>query len=73
MPDNPGMTRRRLVGLGAATLATASLSDILMSQAQAATTGAIEGIGYFARFGVTDQMIRQALSADALRKPVVFK
>ena len=63
MPDNLGMTRRRLVGLGAATLATASLSDILMSQAQAATTGAIEGIGYFARFGVTDQMIRQALSA----------
>ena len=65
MNDNPGMTRRKLVGLGAATLATASLPDILLSRAQAATgaAGATEGIGYFARFGVTEQMIRQALSA----------
>ncbi len=63
MPDNPGMTRRRLVGLGAATLATASLPDILMTRAEAATAGATEGIGYFTRFGVTDQMIRQTLSA----------
>ena len=62
MPDNPGMTRRKLIGAGAATLAAASVSDLLFA-APSAPAGTTEGIGYFSRFGVTEKMIREALSA----------
>ena len=56
MPENPGMSRRKLIGLGAVTLAGAALPDALfnLSSAAAAAAGPTEGIGYFARFGVTE-------------------
>ena len=66
MSDEKGMTRRRALGLSAATLATAALSDLLRGPATAlAATGAgqSQGIGYFARFGVSEAMIREALAA----------
>ena len=69
MPDNPGMSRRKLIGLGAATLAGAALPDALfnLSSAAAAAAGPTEGIGYFARFGVTEKMLRDGLGAALSR------
>src|SRR5512140_26588 len=69
MPENPGMSRRKLIGLGAATIATAALPDALLnlSSAAAAATGPTEGIGYFARFGVTEKMLRDGLAAALSR------
>ncbi|MRR13720.1 TldD/PmbA family protein, partial [bacterium] len=63
------MSRRKLIGLGAATLAGAALPDALfnLSTAAAAATGPTEGIGYFARFGVTEKMLRDGLSAALSR------
>jgi len=74
MPENPGMSRRKLIGLGAATLAGAALPDALfnLSSAAAAAAGPTEGIGYFARFGVTEKMLRDGLSA-ALYSAVTLK
>ena len=69
MPENPGMSRRKLIGLGAATLAGAALPDALfnLSSAAAAAAGPTEGIGYFARFGVTEKMLRDGLGAALSR------
>ena len=69
MPENPGMSRRKLIGLGAATIASAALPDAILglSKAAAAATGPTEGIGYFARFGVTEKMLRDGLSAALSR------
>ncbi len=69
MPENPGMSRRKLIGLGAVTLAGAALPDALfnLSSAAAAAAGPTEGIGYFARFGVTEKMLRDGLSAALSR------
>ena len=69
MPENPGMSRRKLIGLGAATLASTALPDALLdlASAAAASTGPTEGIGYFARFGVTEKMLRDGLGAALSR------
>lgn len=69
MPENPGMSRRKLIGLGAATIASAALPDAILglSKAAAAATGPSEGIGYFARFGVTEKMLKDGLSAALSR------
>ena len=69
MLENPGMSRRKLIGLGAATLAGAALPDALfnLSSAAAAAAGPTEGIGYFARFGVTEKMLRDGLAAALSR------
>src|SRR5687768_23302 len=56
-------TRRTVIGAGAATVATVAMSDLLMSAQAFAGTGPTSGIGYFSRFGVTEKMIRDALSA----------
>jgi TldD protein len=60
------MSRRSALGLGMATLCTTALHDLFLSPAEilAAAPGApAEGIGYFARFGVDERMIREALAA----------
>lgn len=68
MPENPGMSRRKLIGLGAATVAATALPDALFRlSSAAAATGPTEGIGYFARFGVTEKMLRDGLSAALSR------
>lgn len=69
MPENPGMSRRKLIGLGAATIASAALPDAILglSQAAAAATGPTPGIGYFARFGVTEKMLKDGLAAALSR------
>ena len=67
MSDDRGMSRRHAIGISAASLASCSCFDDILAgpvQALAATgPGPTEGIGYFARFGVTEKMIRDALGA----------
>ena len=65
MTQNQGMSRRRMIGLSASALAAVSAADLLASPSAATGAGAgtTEGIGYFARFGVTEQLIRETLSA----------
>ena len=68
MPDNPGMSRRKLIGLGAATVAATALPDALFRlSTAAAAAGPTDGIGYFARFGVTEKMLRDGLAAALSR------
>jgi TldD protein len=58
------MPRRKVIGLGAATLASTALGDLAVGPANAAAaTGGVStpGIGYFGRFGVDERMIREAL------------
>ena len=67
MAENVGMSRRKLIGLGAVTLAGASPPDALLNlSAAAAATGPTEGVGYFARFGVTEKMLRDGLSLSLI-------
>ena len=68
MPDDRGMTRRMALGLGAAALGSVTANDILAGPARAlaaAGPGATAGVGYFARFGVTETLI-QATLGEAL-------
>jgi TldD protein len=59
--------------LGAATLASATLPELALArgcssaEAVAGVTGSSPGIGYFARFGVDERMIRETLSAAMAR------
>ena len=63
MPEDRGMSRRKVLGIGAATLASTALGDIV-SPATALAAGSGPGrIGYFGRFGVDEALIRQTLSA----------
>ncbi len=64
--SNPrrGVSRREMLGWSAATLATAAFSD-LISAGEVPATGPVSGIRHFARFGVDERMIREAL-AEAL-------
>ncbi|HET7295467.1 MAG TPA: metallopeptidase TldD-related protein [Vicinamibacteria bacterium] len=57
------MTRREALGLSAATLASVTLSDLILGPAEAAAlaAGPSAGIGYFSRFGVTEALIKTAL------------
>jgi len=60
----PGVTRRTMMGAGAATIAVAAASDLLnLDLLFGATRGARSGIGYFSRFGVTEALIRETLNA----------
>jgi TldD protein len=64
MSDPYEMSRRRVLGIGAATLASTALPEILAGPASALAAEARRdrtGIGYFSRFGVDERMIREAL------------
>jgi TldD protein len=66
--DHPsGMTRRTLIGSGGAVLAAASAPDVLLDIGTALAAGPSSGIRYFARFGVTEPMLREALGAALSR------
>jgi TldD protein len=66
MPEDRGMSRRKVLGIGAATLASTALNDLL-TPAQALAGGPGGGIRYFSRFGVDEALIRRTL-ATALGK-----
>ncbi len=55
-----GMSRRDAIKIGAATLASTAISDVLNGPATAAA-GPSSGVSYFARFGVDERMLREAL------------
>src|SRR5512141_2939094 len=57
------LTRREALELGAAALAATALPDVLF----AAPPGTTPGVGYFARFGVTEAMIKDALAVALSR------
>jgi TldD protein len=63
MADDSGLTRRTLIGAGAAAIASVAVSDLLDLTSVLAKTGPTPGIGYFSRFGVTDKLVRDTLSA----------
>ncbi len=69
MSENPGMSRRKLLSLGGAALGAAAVPDLAfdLSSAFAAAAGPKPGIGYFARFGVTEELIRETLAAALSR------
>jgi TldD protein len=62
--NDQGVSRRTFVGLGAATLAATSVTDLLLGPASAlGAPGPTPGVGYFGRFGVDERMIRETLAA----------
>lgn len=63
MGDDNGMTRRTLIGTGAAVIAASAVPDLFNISSALATTGPTAGIGYFARFGVTEKLIHDTLGA----------
>lgn len=63
MAEESGLTRRTVIGAGAAALASVAVSDLLNVSSLFANTGPTNGVGYFARFGVTEQLIRSTLSS----------
>ena len=68
MAEDRGMSRRKAIGIGAATLASTTLTKLMGGPAEAVARVASGGPGgpsYFARFGVTERLIREALG-DAL-------
>ena len=67
MADESGITRRTVLGAGAAAIATVAMSDLFEVSTALAGTGPTKGIGYFARFGLTEKMLRDTL-ASALSK-----
>jgi len=67
MTVKKGLTRREVVGLGSATLAAASVPDLLFDFGVAIGAGPTPGIRHFARFGVTEAMLRETLAAALSR------
>jgi TldD protein len=63
MAEESGLTRRTVLGAGAAALASVAVSDLFNVSSIFASTGPTEGVGYFGRFGVTEPLIRGTLSA----------
>ena len=63
MAEDQGFTRRTVIGAGAAALATVAVSDLFNVSSVFAKTGPTEGVGYFGRFGVTDKLLKDTLSA----------
>ncbi|HEX8412012.1 MAG TPA: TldD/PmbA family protein [Thermoanaerobaculia bacterium] len=63
MAVNEGLTRRTVIGAGAAALASVAASDLFHLSSALAGTGPTPGVGYFARFGVTDKLLRDTLGA----------
>jgi TldD protein len=62
MAEESGLSRRTVIGVGAAALASVAVSDLINVSSILASTGPTNGVGYFARFGVTEQLIRSTLS-----------
>ena len=69
MAEERGMTRRKAIGIGAATLASTTLTKLLVDPVEAAAVapGTTPGLGYFGRFGVTERMIRETLGEALAR------
>jgi TldD protein len=67
MAEDQGLTRRTVIGAGAAAFATVAVSDLFDFTSALAATGPTEGVGYFSRFGVTEKLIRDTIS-QALSK-----
>ncbi len=66
--DRPSrMTRRALIGSGGMALAAAAAPDLLLDLGKALAAGPFSGIRYFARFGVTEAMLREAIGAALSR------
>jgi TldD protein len=63
MAEDSGLTRRTVIGAGAAALATIAVSDLFHVSTALAETGPTTGVGYFARFGVTEKLLRDTLSS----------
>ena len=63
MADRSEISRRTFVGASAATLAAVAVSDLFHISSVLASTGPAPGVGYFARFGVTEALIKNTLSA----------
>src|SRR6185436_4630976 len=63
MAEESGISRRTVIGAGAAALATVAVSDLLNVSSVFAKTGPTEGVGYFSRFGVTEKLIRDTMGA----------
>ena len=63
MAEDSRLTRRTVIGAGAAALATVAVSDLFDLSSALAKTGSTEGVGYFSRFGVTEKLIRETLSS----------
>jgi TldD protein len=61
------MSRRDFIGTGAVGLAAIAAGDLLATGALARPAGAREGIGYFARFGVTERLLRETLAVALSR------
>jgi TldD protein len=61
--ESSGLTRRTVIGAGAAALASVAISDLFSMSHAFAKAGPTNGVGYFGRFGVTEQLIRNTLSA----------
>jgi len=67
MTVKKGLTRREVVGLGSATLAAAAMPNLLFDFGAALGAGPTPGIRHFARFGVTEAMLRETLAAALSR------
>ena len=70
MSSFPGISRRGFLGYGAGAAAAAigaPMLDLLLGREALAAAKPGSGIGYFARFGVTDKLIRETLSAALAR------
>jgi TldD protein len=63
MAEDSGLTRRTVIGASAAALATIAASDLFHISNVFAATGPTNGVGYFARFGVTEKLLRDTLSS----------
>ena len=63
MAEDTGITRRTVIGAGAAALATVAVFDLFHVSSVLAQTGSTAGVGYFSRFGVTEKLIRETLAA----------
>ncbi len=63
MDQNSKFSRRAMLCASTATLGSIAIADLFMTSDALALSGPTAGIGYFARFGVTEKMIQDALSA----------
>ncbi|HEX6085969.1 MAG TPA: TldD/PmbA family protein [Thermoanaerobaculia bacterium] len=63
MAESSGLTRRTVIGAGAAALATVAVSDLFHISSALAETGPTTGVGYFGRFGVTEKLLRDTIGS----------